>query len=187
MSNDSIYGAVMQAVREIERNGRLRSQLRRAGSSREAFGLAEATKFDLALRFALSEAKAPLPRDKAIPDECLILIAQRNVQAGKAGPESRFPPLAALLGGREEADRALSGLRFQRLISAQAGDDRLRQMRRALALLKQPAHPIAVVEAYLALHTEVGARRFANHYFQGLTTTVVQPAIGSPNSQGITP
>ena len=95
--------------------------------------------------------------------------------------------MVALLGVAKEGDRALSGLRFQRLMSARAGDDRLRQVRRALSLLKQPAHPFAVVEAYLDLHSDTGARHFANLYFTGQTPSAGQPNAETPSAQGTAP
>jgi len=182
MSQKSFDGPVMRAVREIEGNGHLRSRLRRADSARDAWGLAESSKFDSELRNSCPW----IAREQAIPDECLILLAQRNV--GLQGQESRHTPLATLLGGRIEEDRAMSGLRFQRLMSAKVGDDRLRQMRRALSLLKQPVHPIAVVKAYLDLHNEVGARRFANEYFQGASAPAAESStIEATPAQGVTP
>lgn len=187
--SQELFNVVMRAAREIERDGRMRSQLRRAASASEVLGLAEASRFDLDLRALLQKHNRSLGRNEAVPDECLILIAQRNVAAPKSqGAESHnAPPLAALLGGRDEGDRALSGLRFQRLMSARAGDDRLRQVRRALSLLKQPAHPVAVVEAYLDLCSETGARRFANLYFTGHAPTAGQPNAETTSAQGTTP
>ncbi len=183
--NSALINVVMRAAHEIERDGRLRSQLRRADSASDVFGLAEASNFDIALR-----AVHPwIARNDALPDECLILIAQRNVATPKpqGADMHNATPLAVLLGGREEGDRALSGLRFQRLMSASAGKDRLRQVRRALSLLKQPAHPVAVVEAYLDLQGESGARRFANLYFTGALPSAGQPTAATISAQGITP
>jgi len=177
--------AVSQAATEIKRNGHLRSQLRRADSASNVFGLAEAHTFDKALRGALPW----LTKHENVPDECLILIAHRIVKLPekKDSDQSKFVSLAALLGGRDEQDRALSGLRFQRLMHARAGDDRLRQMRRALSMLKQPVHPFAVVDAYLDLHHPTHARRFANDYFNGNTKPAAQPPADSASDQGLSP
>lgn len=184
--SQELFSVVMRAARAIERDGRMRSQLRRAASASQVWGLAEASKFDSDLRAVLQKLHRSLAGDETVPDECLILISQRNVAAPKAQEyEPReVIPLAALLGGREEADRTLSGLRFQRLMSARPGDDRLRQVRRALSLLKQPAHPVAVVEAYLDLHSHSGARRFANAYFSGQPLPAGRSDADAPSDQG---
>ena len=185
MSTDSLYSIVMRAAREIAGNGQLRSQLRRADKAMEVFGLAEASHFDQKLRTHLKT----IPRDSTLPDEVLILLAQRNVAVPKDAGSERptITPLATQLGGAKEDDRALSGLRFQRLMHAQAGDDRLRQMRRALSLLNQPAHPIAVVEAYLALQHESSARRFANTYFTGSEVAAEPNPTETQSVEGSTP
>lgn len=177
---------VLSAARKLEHDGRLRSQLRRAASASDVLGLAEASRFDLGLRAALQTINRVLSRNQTLPDECLILIAHRRVSVPKTQDTEthKATPLAVLLGGSQEGDRALSGLRFQRLMNARTGDDRLRQVRRALSLLKQSAHPVAVVEAYLDLHSSAGARRFANLYFTGQTPSAGQSNTSS--AQGTT-
>jgi len=163
---NQLLGVVQRASRAIEDNGHLRSVLRRAAHCGDVIGLEAADAFAQALRGWLGGWRL----DDTVADGAMVLLAQRNVKHWtKSG--GNVPPkdhVAQLLGEKIGDRRRLSELRFQRLLRAEDTDDRLQQMRRAIALLDPPLHPLAVVEAWLGLHSEAGRRRFARAYFTGL-------------------
>jgi hypothetical protein len=106
--------------------------------------------------------------DEGVAEECLILLAHRNV-----AEQQRSDNIAEMWGGK---DPLLSALRFRRLLRATAGVDRLRQYRRAMGLLKTQVSPEAVINGYLELHSEKGAREFAYRYFKGYPVSTASAA-----------
>ena len=170
------FAAVARAIAAIENDGRLRSILRRAERPDDAFGIGESKSMMEAMREELH-----LHPGSTLPEECLILIAQRSVL-----DKAKRTHLGTLLGGSDEKTRRMSGLRFRRLMNARPGEDRLRQTRRALAMLDE-VHPVSVVEAYLQLNDPLQARKFAHAYFGSLDFSV-EKATNDPSmsDQGAT-
>lgn len=159
--------AVLTASRAIARNGRLRSSLRRAACCSDAAGYEETEDFVQALKACMGKWR---PED-CVADGAMVLLAQPRVALWPRGEGLGSLPdrwlLPRLLGQRTGERRLLSELRFQRLLRAAGSDERLLHMRRAIALLDSPVHPLAVVEAWLELHGEKGRRIFARAYFSG--------------------
>lgn len=165
---ERLLGVVRRASESIANNGRLRTVLRRASSSLEVVGF-EATD---ALVDGLQRIPGLSRFEGSIADGGMVLMAQRNVLPWSKIENADAPPsglLARRLGEKAGERRRLSELRFQRLLRAADGDDRLQQMRRAIALLDTRIHPLAVLEAWLDLHNEQGRRNFARAYFTGLS------------------
>ncbi len=158
---------VHRASCAIERNGRLRSALRRAACCGDAVGYEETEVFAQALASCLGSRWL----EEAVADGAMVLLAQRNVAPWPKQDEVDALPepgrLPRLLGQPVGERRHLSELRFQRLLRAADSDERLQHLRRALPLLDGPVHPLAVVEAWLDLHGEQGRRAFARAYFTG--------------------
>jgi len=175
-----LWDVVEAACRAIENDGRLRSALRCAARCNDVIGLEATDAFAQGLRGWLGGWHL----DDAAADGAMVLLAQPKVKYRVASSNS-LPEqdcVAQLLGEMLSGERRrLSELRFQRLLRADGVDERLQQMRRAIALLEPPVHPLAVVEAWLDLHSELGRRRFARAYFTGLsvpddtTTTTSTP------------
>lgn len=166
----TLLNIALRASQAIEGNGALRSALRRASSTLEVIGHEQVDAFGEALKHALVAKRLAGLQSDAIADGAMILLAQRNVLSFKKAQAAAMPAeglLAQCLGEKQGERRRLSELRFQRLLRAIDTDDRLQQMRRALALLNAPAHPLAILQAWLDLHTEPGRRRFARAYFSG--------------------
>jgi len=155
--------AVLTASQAIARNGRLRSALRRAACCSDAAGYEETEDFVQALKACLGKWR---PED-CVADGAMVLLAQSRVRGEGLGALPDRWLLPRLLGQRAGERRLLSELRFQRLLRAAGSDERLLHLRRAIALLDSPVHPLAVVEAWLDLHGEQGRRIFARAYFSG--------------------
>lgn len=167
--DDKLRAAVVKACRAIERDGRLRTMLRRAARCKDVIGYKDADVFAQELQQCF-ETWRP---GEDVADGAMILLAQRKVARLSVSEVLGDPPsglLARLLGQKVGERSRLSELRFQRLIRAEGVDERLQQMRRALALLDVPVHPFAVVKAWLDLHNEQGRRRFARAYFTGFSS-----------------
>jgi len=167
MNYQALAVATRDASSAIERDGALRSTLRRATTNLEVMGLDAVGKFAVKL---MPIAHFSPDENDTVAESCMILIAQRNVMPFKNLPAMTplVPDRLALMLAEKAGERSLlSQLRFQRLLRASDPDDRLKQMRRAIALLNSPIHPFHVVLGYCDLHQDVGRRRFARAYFAG--------------------
>lgn len=181
-----LWDVVQQACRAIEDNGHLRSALRRAACGQDLIGLEAVDAFARRLPGCLGRWRPDEDKLGTMADGAMVLLAQRNVKRDSTAA-AVLPPrgrVVQLLGEMVSGERRrLSELRFQRLLRVEGADERLQQMRRALALLEPPVHPLAVVEAWLDLHSEPGRRRFARAYFTGLSesddTTLAAPVPGA--------
>lgn len=166
--------AVLTASRAIAMNGRLRSSLRRAACCGDAAGYEETEDFVQALKASLGKSRL----EDCVVDGAMVLLAQPRVALWPRGEGLGALPdrghLPRRLGQRTGERRLLSELRFQRLLRAAGSDERLLHLRRAIALLDSPVHPLAVVEAWLDLHGEQGRRIFARAYFSGDTVAAGQ-------------
>lgn len=181
-----LWDAVRQACSAIEDNGHLRSALRRAACGQDLIGLEAVDAFARRLPGCLGWWRPSEDKLGAMADGAMVLLAQRNVKRSSS-TDAALPPrgsVAQLLGERVSGERRrLSELRFQRLLRVDGADERLQQMRRALALLEPPLHPLAVVEAWLDLHSELGRRRFARVYFTGISESDgAAPATPAPDA-----
>jgi hypothetical protein len=168
----------LELAEKLKNDGNLRSRLRRAKDVSDVIGQGEADHF--VSRLAKLDSKREtdgIADDVAdIMSAALILLAQRTVKNGTLESVSHNrQTLAANLGQKTGEQRVLSELRFQRLLRASDLEDQLLQMRRALALLTQPAHPTHVLEAFLSLQSDNGRRRFARAYFNGPTEDGATP------------
>lgn len=160
----------------IERDGGLRSALRRARTSLDIVGFEAVECFGASL-------KRITRLDDEVAEAAMALIAQRNVLAYRFASQHQAEgngTLAKRLGEKFGERRLLSELRFQRLLRATSGDDRFQQMRRAIALLDKPIHPVSVVQAYLDLHSDRGRREFARAYFADVSSFVLAEESESP-------
>jgi CRISPR type I-E-associated protein CasB/Cse2 len=147
----------------------MRSALRRAASSMDVIG------FEPVAAFAAALKRIPTFHllDDAVAEAGMALMAQPNV-LGHGQIKAASAPVPGLLPkllGEKVGDqrKRLSELRFQRLLRSTDSDDRLQQLRRAIALLETRIHPMAVLDAWLDLHCERGRRDFARAYFTGLS------------------
>lgn len=167
-TRERLLGLAKRASEAIEQNGRLRSALRRASGSRDVLGFEEVDAFVIALKRIPGFDRL----DESVADGGMVLMAQRNVLRHDKIRNAMAPPSGLLprtLGQKiGDQRRRLSELRFQKMLRATDGDDCLQQMRRAIALLDTYIHPLAVLEAWLDLHSEQGRRRFARAYFTDL-------------------
>lgn len=170
-TRDQLLTLVKRASEAIERDGRTRSALRRAGRSADVIG------FELVAAFAAGLKRVPgfQQLDDAVADAGMVLMAQSKVLGHKQVKAASAPVpglLPKMLGERVGDERKrLSELRFQRLLRASDCDDRLQQLRRAISLLETRIHPMAVLDAWLDLHCERGRRDFARAYFTGLSVS----------------
>ncbi len=167
MNYQQLDMATRRASWAIEQDGGLRSSLRRAATYLDVIGMEAVANFAKALEPIVGQRAL---ENDAIAECTMILMAQRNVVSFKdlaAGASPRSGLLPRKLGEKTSVQRLLSEIRFQRILRASDTDDRLQQMRRAIALLKSKIHPLAVADAYLDLHSEPGRRRFARAYFEG--------------------
>lgn len=163
-TTDPLLSLALKASQAIERDGALRSVLRRASRTLDIVGPEAVDRFSMSLlriqRFAW------LGADEA--EAGMVVIAQRNVLPYKI-VHDKLPVghnvFARHMGQKRGERRLLSELRFQRLLRASDCDDRLQQLRRAIALLEGAIHPYHALEAYLDLLSEGGRRRFARAYF----------------------
>lgn len=162
--------AVLTASRAIARNGRLRSSLRRAACCSDAAGYEETEDFVQALKASLGKSRL----EDCVADGAMVLLAALRPRGEGLGALPDRGHLPRRLGQRTGERRLLSELRFQRLLRAAGSDERLLHLRRAIALLDSPVHPLAVVEAWLDLHSEQGRRIFARAYFSGDTVAAGQ-------------
>lgn len=178
-----LLALVNSASESIESSGQLRSALRRATGSLDVVGFEVVDVFFAGLRRIPGFSRL----DGAISDGGMVLIAQRNVlpwakvRNAMAPQTGLFP---RLMGDKAGERRRLSELRFQRLLRAADADDRLQQMRRAVALLDERIHPLAVLEAWLDLNNEQGRRNFARAYFAGMTAPVSADEPGADVAAG---
>lgn len=167
-TRDRLLRLVKSGCEAIERDGRMRSALRRAARSIDVIGFAPIDAF-------AAELKRIPPfqwLDDAVAEAGMVLMAQRNVlrhdqiKAASAPAPGLLPKLLGETIG--DGRKRLSELRFQRLLRATDADDRMQQLRRAIALLDRSVHPMAALDAWLDLDGEQGRRRFAKAYFAGL-------------------
>lgn len=167
-TEDLLHALATRASQSIDNDGALRSALRRAVESNDVIGLEAAHAFASSLRRIKGHERV----SEAVADGAFVLMAQRNVlrfhELGK-GPVPARGQLEQKLGEKVGERRRLSELRFQRLLRTVDSEDRLQQMRRAIALPETRIHPLAVLRAWLDLHSESGRRRFAQAYFTGLS------------------
>lgn len=170
-AREALYRAVMTASERIERDGGLRSALRRAESGLDVIGIEAVDRFVQeigqlsqyrCLGEVLEDAATLIGHRKALPFDRTngARWEDRDVLARRFG-EVR----SAGAAGRQTV---LSALRFQRLLRASSSQDRLRQMRRALGLLDAPIHPFHIVQGFLDLHSDSGRRQFARAFFSGM-------------------
>ncbi|MBA8884111.1 type I-E CRISPR-associated protein Cse2/CasB [Dokdonella fugitiva] len=169
-TRDRLLSLVQRASGAMEQDKRTRSALRRAAHATDALGFEPVVAFVAALK----RIPAFEHLDDGVGEGGMVLMAQGNVLIngrirGAPGPVPGLLP--KLFGERIGGERRrLSELRFQRLLRAHDIDDRMRQLRRAIALLDARIHPMAVLDAWLDLHSVQGRRRFANAYFGTLET-----------------
>jgi CRISPR type I-E-associated protein CasB/Cse2 len=168
MIHETYQTIVLEFAKALELDGNLRSRLRRAVEPLDTIGLDAADRFIQRLSTLGGKRGASEDSDDAL-SAVLILLAQRNVKNGTlTSVKLNHQGLASQLGEKKGDRRVLSELRFQRLLRAPDVQDQLLQMRRAIALLPQKAHPVHVLEAFLSLQSDSGRRKFARAYFNGM-------------------
>lgn len=176
-TTDPLLSLALHASQAIEHDGALRSALRRASCALDIVGLEAVDRFGALLlgipgfsRLGIDDAEVGM-----------VVIAQRNVLPYKIA-HSKSPigrnVLARHMGQKRGERRLLSELRFQRLLRASDCDDRLQQLRRAIALLEGAIHPYHALEAYLDLLSDGGRRRFARAYFMAIANPeAIEPSV----------
>ena len=171
-TRDELLRLVKRSSEVIDGDGRMRSALRRAARSVDVIGFAPIDAFATELK------RIPAFQwvEDAVAEAGMVLMAQgkvlrhEHVETAPAPVPGLLPKMLGEKVGDER--KRLSELRFQRLLRATDCDDRMQQMRRAIALLDRPVHPMAVLEAWLDLDSEQGRRRFAKAYFVGIAVSL---------------